>query len=308
MLPALLLVSEKEAGYNENGEQMEQIQKNTDRLGAREKLLERVKNFTLLSDVFLSVVLRDKAACQHVLRLLTGREKLTVKAVRTQYRISKIISHDAILDVLAEDEKKRLYNLEIQRRDTVDHSRRTRFYGAMIDSEYLEKGIEYGELAEVYIIYISETDIWKEGQTIYPVGKHLGPKGTPYDDGMHVFYINAEVDDGSEAAALMKYFKTADPDDKSQGALSDRVHFLKCEEGGMKIMCEIAEKIFAEGKEEGKEEGREEGRLLGKTEEAQKTVLNMSAKGFGIDMIAELTEVSTETVRMWLAQKSRVPG
>ena len=76
----------------------------------------------------------------------------------------------------------------------------------------------------------------------------------------------------------------------------------------MKIMCEIAEKIFAEGKEEGKEEGREEGRLLGKTEEAQKTVLNMSAKGFGIDMIAELTEVSTETVRMWLAQKSRVPG
>ena len=101
MLPALLLVSEKEAGYNENGEQMEQIQKNTDRLGAREKLLERVKNFTLLSDVFLSVVLRDKAACQHVLRLLTGREKLTVKAVRTQYRISKIISHDAILDVLA---------------------------------------------------------------------------------------------------------------------------------------------------------------------------------------------------------------
>lgn len=104
---------------------MEQIQRNTDRLSAREKLLERVKNFTLLSDVFLSVALRDKAACQHVLRLLTGKEKLTVKAVRTQYRISKIISHDAILDVLAEDEKKRLYNLEIQRRDTVDHSRRT---------------------------------------------------------------------------------------------------------------------------------------------------------------------------------------
>lgn len=186
----------KEAGSNENGEQMEQIQRNTDRLSAREKLLERVKNFTLLSDVFLSVALRDKAACQHVLRLLTGKEKLTVKAVRTQYRISKIISHDAILDVLAEDEKKRLYNLEIQRRDTVDHSRWTRFYGAMIDGEYLEKGKEYGELAEVYIIYISETDIWKEGQTIYPVGKYLGKKEIPYDDGMHVFYINAEVDDG----------------------------------------------------------------------------------------------------------------
>ena len=58
----------KEAGSNENGEQMEQIQRNTDRLSAREKLLERVKNFTLLSDVFLSVALRDKACLLYTSR------------------------------------------------------------------------------------------------------------------------------------------------------------------------------------------------------------------------------------------------
>ena len=53
---------------------------------------------------------------------------------------------------------------------------------------------------------------------------------------------------------------------------------------------------------------REEGLLLGKAEEERKTALNMSVKGFGIDLIAELTEVNAETVRMWLDQKSRVPG
>ena len=146
--------------------------------------------------------------CLPALRLLTGKEDLTVKEVRTQYRISKLLSHDAILDVLAEDEKKRLYNLEIQRRDTVDHFRRTRFYGAMIDSEYLEKGKEYRELAEVYIFYISETDIRKAGQTVYPVRKYSDADDTEYDDGLHVIYVNAEVDDGSETAALMRYFKT----------------------------------------------------------------------------------------------------
>ena len=151
---------------------MEKRQEETARLCVREMLLEKLKGFTLLSDVFLSVALRDQAACQHVLRLLTGKEDLTVREVRTQYRISKILSHDAILDVLAEDEKKHLYNLEIQRRDTVDHCRRTRFYGAMIDSEYLEKGKEYHELAEVYIFYISETDIRRAGQTISPVRKY----------------------------------------------------------------------------------------------------------------------------------------
>lgn len=30
----------------------------------------------------------------------------------------------------------------------------------------------------------------------------------------------------------MDYFKTADPEDMSQGDLSARIHFLKCEEGG----------------------------------------------------------------------------
>ncbi|MCD8074701.1 MAG: hypothetical protein LUF27_06665 [Lachnospiraceae bacterium] len=48
--------------------------------------------------------------------------------------------------------------------------------------------------------------------------------------GSHVIYVNAEVDDGSEMAEMMKYFKTADPDDMSQGALSKRIQFLKRED------------------------------------------------------------------------------
>ena len=279
---------------------MDKIREETARLNVREILLEKLKEFTLLSDVFLTVALRDRAACQHVLRLLTGKEDLTVKEVRTQYRISKILSHDAILDVLAEDEEKRLYNLEIQRRDTVDHCRRTRFYGAMIDSEYLEKGKEYQELADVYIFYISETDIRKAGRTVYPVRKYSESDDADYDDGLHVVYVNAEVDDGSDAAVLMRYFKTSDPEDQSQGALSDRVHFLKCEEEGIKLMCKVTEEIY----EIGKEEGREEGLRLGKTEEARRAARNMAERGFGAEMIAEIIEESAETVRQWLDKKA----
>ncbi len=40
-------------------------------------------------------------------------------------------AHDAILDILAEDSHRRLVNLEIQRKDTIEHARRTRFYAAM---------------------------------------------------------------------------------------------------------------------------------------------------------------------------------
>ena len=120
------------------------------------------------------------------------------------------------------------------------------------------------------------------------------------DIGLHVIYVNAEVDDGSETAALMRYFKTSDPDDNSQGALSERVHFLKCEEEGIKIMCGITEEIY----EIGKKEGREEGLRLGRTEEAQKAAWNMAARGTAAEVIAEIIEESVETVRQWLEKKA----
>ena len=181
----------------------------------REHRVAEARKFNLLSNVFMSVALNDRAACQHVLRILTGIQDLVVKEIRVQYRISKIQSHDAILDVLAEDGLGKLYNLEIQRSDTIDHARRTRFYGAMIDSEYLQKGKTYAELPDVYLIYISETDLWEANHTAYPVRKHFENTAVPYEDGQRILYVNAAVDDGSPTAKLMQYFKTADPQDMS---------------------------------------------------------------------------------------------
>ena len=173
------------------------------RITTREKLIEAGKEYNLLSDAFMSVALRDIPACQYVLRILTGIENLKVREVRPQYRVSKIESHDAVLDVLAEDETGRLFDLEIQRADTLDHARRTRFYSSMIDSSYLEKGKSYGELPDVYIIYVSETDLWKAGYTTYELEKKFKNIPLCYDDGQHVLYINAAVNDGSETAKLM---------------------------------------------------------------------------------------------------------
>lgn len=235
-------------------------------LERHERHLAEARKMTMFSNTFMSVALDDPLACQHVLRILTGIPDLIVKEIRAQHRVSKLVSKDAILDILAEDEEGKLYNIEIQRATDVDHARRTRFYGATIDSEYLLKGCEYYEMPDVHVIYISETDLWKSGKTTYSVEKHFGGTDIPYDDGMHVMYVNAEVNDGTDTANLMKYFLLADPDDMSQGELSQRVHLLKCEEGGNGVMCEITEKWLQEGREEGRKEGREEGKKEGREE------------------------------------------
>ncbi|MCD8013285.1 MAG: PD-(D/E)XK nuclease family transposase, partial [Lachnospiraceae bacterium] len=211
------------------------------RLDAIQQGAENMRKLNLLSDTFASVALEDKEACQYVIRKILGKEDIRIIEVKGQYRLLNLTAKDAILDAFAQDSTGRMINIEIQRRDTVDHARRTRYYGSMIDKSVLDKGAEHDELPDVYIIYISETDLWHVGETVYPVNKTLGNSGIPYDDGKNVVFVNAAIDDGSEVAKMMQYFKKADPDDMSQGDLSKRVHYLKCEKGGYKEMCEVAE-------------------------------------------------------------------
>lgn len=266
----------------------------SNRIQAREQRVKRMRSLTLMSNTFMSVALNDIPACQYVLRTLTGIESLNVKEVRTQYRVSKTDSRDAILDVLAEDASEKLYNLEIQRLNTVDHARRTRFYGAMIDSSYLEKGTTYADLPKVYIFYLSETDIWQEGHTIYEVEKHFKNTKIPYDDGLHIVYVNAAIDDGSKIAAMMQYFKASDPEDQTQGELSKRVRYLKSEEGGRSEMCEVSEEIFQEGKEEGREE------------EKRATAISLFQMGMSVEKIAEAVRASVKLVQEWVSGNGMV--
>lgn len=261
-------------------------------LADRERMLKDLEQLTLLSDVFMSVVLSDLGACQHVVRILTGDHEIRLKSVRTQYVISKAVTRGARLDVLAEEQKSTLYHLEIENTDTMDHPRRTRFYGALTDSELLRKGAGYSALPDRRIFYISRTDIWKSGYTVYEEEKRFRQTGLLHEDGAHVTYVNAAVDDGSRIAKLMRYFRTADPFDDSEGALSKRVRFLKTEEGGREIMCEIMEKI--------REEGRKEGRKSGFLESSRKTALNLNRMGMPEETIARAVEEDVTVVRQWL--------
>ena len=266
---------------------------NESRIAHQEFLLQGVEKLTLFHDTFMKVVLNDLEVCQYVIRILMDDPTIEIVDVRNQYRLARLTSKDSILDILAEDSRGRFYNLEIQRDTTPDHPRRTRLYGAMVDGEYLQKGEDYDAMPEVYVIYISRTDLWKMGRMETPVKKYLEGQreDEQYDDGQHVIYVNAAVNDGSKKAALLHYFKTADPDDMSQGPLSRRVRYLKREEGGLNEMCEYSQRIYNGGKEEGRREGISEGLQQGRREkekEITEKVLSLKEQGFDEEMIKKV--------------------
>lgn len=172
------------------------------------------------------------------------------------------------------------YNIEIRRSDTLEHAKRVRYYASAIDSHYLKKGCDYDKLPDVYIIYISETDIWGYRQTAYTVTKYL-TKGVPYDDGLHIMYVNAEIDDNSQISDLMDYFKSADANDMSHGELSERVSYFKNNEGGRETMCTIMNDIRNEGIQQG----------------IQQVAETMLKANVSIEIVAQYCQMSVEEVK-----------
>ena len=217
-------------------------------LRTREERLAFARSMNLFSTPFMREVFKDDKATQHVLRILTGKKNLKVNQNLTEYRISKLDTKDAVLDVIAVDESGIFYHIEIQLANSDDHVKRVRFYSAMVDSELLEKGTKYRDLPDTYIFYISMDDFMELGEPIARIESSIGSKKKSYDDGKCIYYVNAGVDDASDVAKLMNYFKLADPNDSSQGELSDRVHVLKCEKEGEESMCAITQSFVDEGK------------------------------------------------------------
>jgi len=217
-------------------------------LRTREERLAFARSMNLFSTPFMRVVFKDKKATEYVLRILTEKPDLTVQENLTEYRISKLDSRDAVLDVIAIDHEGVFYHIEIQLASSDNHIRRVRFYSAMVDSELLEKGTKYSELPNTYIFYISLNDFMGLGEPIASVDCTIGSKKKAYDDGKHIYFVNAGVNDESKVARLMDFFKTADPNDLSHGDLSNRVHVLKCEKEGEDPMCAITQSFVDEGK------------------------------------------------------------
>ena len=57
------------------------------------------------------------------------------------------------------------------------YRRSARFHGSMIDWELLDKGKDFEELLESFIIFITEDDKYDEGVPVYHIERRIEEKG-----------------------------------------------------------------------------------------------------------------------------------
>lgn len=223
-----------------------------DLVGTFEQKKALVAQFNLMDDTFFSVVMEHNDAAEYLLTQLMGKP-IKIIENKTQYSIRNAESHSIVLDALVEDEEHNLYDVEVQVGDRKNHERRIRYYSTAIDWSYLEKGSDYAELPELYMIFISDFDPFDLNKVHYEVTPYIKGTGMEYDNGIHIHYFNTRVKDGTFLSELMQYLADSSIGNNF-GALSQRVNYHKYQNEGVGSMCKAVEDYAKEREEKGKAE------------------------------------------------------
>jgi len=264
--------------------------------------LRRLREFRLLDDDFLTKCFEgDTKYIQLVLRIVLDKPDLKVADVRTQVFVENLLNRSVRLDVLATDSTGRKINVEIQRSDRGAGRKRARYNSSMMDANLLQKGRDFDELPETYVVFITEHDVIGRGKPLYHIGRYIFDTGESFEDGSHIVYVNGAYRDETPIGKLMHDFACTDPADMYYDELAERVRFFKESKEGIAIMCKAMEDMRNESLREGIREGIKEGIK----EEKKLTVLRMLEAGkYALEEVAKISGLSLDEVKKLQARQN----
>ena len=213
--------------------------------------------------------------------------------MHTQVFVENLVNRSVRLDILATDSVGTKYNIEIQRSDKGAGRKRARYNSSMLDANLLQKGEDFSELPETYVIFITENDVMGKGLPLYPVERYISVTGERFENGEHILYVNGAYRGDSPIGRLMHDFGCVDPSDMYYDVLAERVKFFKESKEGVAVMCRAIEDMWERALKEG-EENR-----------AKNTALRMLAAGkYTVAEISDISGLSIEEVKKLQSEKS----
>ncbi len=209
--------------------------------------LQRIRDFRLMDDDFMSKVFEDKECAAFLLQIILNRDDLTVLEVHGQYDIKNLQGRSVRLDILAVDKAHRVYNIEVQRSDRGAVAKRARYNSSLLDANVTEPGDSYNALNETYVIFITENDVLKRDLPIYHIDRVVRETGEVFEDEAHIIYVNSQIKDETNLGKLMHDFSCTNPADMRYPVLADRVRYFKEDTKGVATMCKAFEEVREEG-------------------------------------------------------------
>ena len=165
-------------------------------------------------------------------------------------------------------------------------------HSSMIDSDQLSKGRKYSEVPETYVIFITESDVMKKGDSVYFIERCIMNTGELFGDESHIVYVNGACRDDSPLGRLMHDFSCRNADEMHYKVLRDRVKFFKESKEGRDTMSKAMEDF-----------GRlyeKRGEINGETRKARDVALRLLSGvkyKYTAEEIADISGLDLEEVR-----------
>ena len=290
-----------------------------------EQKQKTLKDLNLLDRFLFSQAADDPDTMRDMLEIILGREVVLKLLPQTEKeQRTHPLNRYVRLDVWAMDEEERIYNTEVQKEDTGNLPKRSRFYQALIDSNLLKPGeVGFQRLNPVYIILICPFDLF--GYGLYRYTFQMQCKEVPglsLQDGAIRIFLNTRGQHAEgvqkELIELLRYMEHT-TEEVSASCTSERIHNIQkrihaiksSEKIGVKYMQAWEEKILEQEKarEEGRKEGLaaglsqghasglREGLTQGGIQKLQELVEKKIQKGYAAEEIAEMLEEDIETIQ-----------
>ena len=258
-----------------------------------EKYLEHIRKLTLLDDAFMQKVFEDKECTELTLKIILERDDLNVLQVNVQYDIKNLQGRSIRLDILAVDENKKYYNIEVQNSDSGAVVKRARYNSSILDANITDPGDKYNALHETYVIFITENDIIGSGLPIYHIERTVQETGKLFNDEEHIIYVNSSIKSENQLGRLMHDFSCTDAKEMNYKILAERVKFFKEDVKGVESMSKVLKEI----REEGREEGRKEGIIEEKERREIQMAIEMLANKEPIEKIVKYSHLTVEQIK-----------
>ena len=247
-----------------------------------------IKNFTLMSDIFMRNVFKQRECLEYVLQVIMEKQDLRVIDQIIQKDYKNLQGRSAIMDCVARDSEGKQFDVEIQQDNEGASPKRARYHSGLMDMNTLNPGQDFDELPESYVIFITWDDILGYGFPIYHIDRHIKEADDSFQDEAHIIYVNSRKQEDTELGRLMHDLHCKNADEMHSPVLAKRVHELKDTQKGVELMCHEMEKIYSEGMESGELKAKKE------------TALSLAEMGLPVEKIAKAVNHDVNEVQKWI--------
>ena len=135
-----------------------------------EQTQEKAKNLRIIDDTLFRLIAARKEVCQEILRTLLDDDNLEVVSVTPQETMVTLF-RGITLDALCRLGDGTLCNIEMQKSDSNDDIKRVRFHASLVTANNTPKSTKFRDIPSVKILYITEYDALKNGQSVTHVSR-----------------------------------------------------------------------------------------------------------------------------------------